>query len=235
MNLTKKNNILYGKIIYAYANYSVGVVIDFLFAILYNKRMNKNKIMTILIIVANVSFFVLLINAIIQIIFLTKTHPEYFYEMGYGYPGAVVCYMLYNNVVLDSVDVFNEVFKYIMYISGLTGGVFYYVFFKRVENKYIVDVSTKSYYDIKTKTIKTEEKFVYHKEGIALIPIIAFYICTVCVVGIPWWIYINKSNKESQRQVRLWIIRSIFIAFIFTFILVFGGFSCFDMNVYGRF
>lgn len=197
--------------------------------------MSKNKIMTTLIIVANLSFLVLLINAIIKIVFLTQSHPEYFNEMGYGYPGAVVCYMLYNGVVLENVDIFNEIIKYTMYLSGLVGGIYYYVFFKRVENKNIVGVSAKSSYDVKTGTIKTEEKYEYHKEGIALIPIIAFYICVICVVGIPWWIYINKSKKGSQYAFYNWIIRSLFMAFIFVFILVCGSFSCFDMNVYGRF
>ena len=198
--------------------------------------MNKFKVLTATIVIANLSFILLLIHAIIKIIFLTQTNPEYFIDMGYGYPGAVVCYMLYNNVVFEKVDVLNEIIKYIMYASGVFSGVLYYFFFKRVENKNIESVSARSFYDIKTGTVKTEDKFEYKKEGLLLLSLILiFYISLICIVGIPWWIRKNKVEQRSQYAFRTWVIRGLFIAFVFVFIFIFGSFSCFDMTAYGRF
>ncbi|MBO5926671.1 MAG: hypothetical protein J6Q38_03855 [Clostridia bacterium] len=199
--------------------------------------MEKKKVVFIGVLIANISFYVLLIHAIINVIILKNTNPEYFYGLKRGYTSAVITFIFYNDYAFNNPNVFNQIFYYIMCLVGLFTGIFYYYNFDRVKGGHIIGVRPKAYYDSKNNLVKSKEDFLYERMGLITIALVVFYVSAICLIGIPWWFSLQniiKKNKFLNRKT-VWSLRLALIIFVFAFIVVGGFYTAFTFKYYGHF
>lgn len=203
--------------------------------------MNKKKLALILASISNITFFIALINAIINIVILSNSSPEMFsnfkyYLIGDTYVSVVFGYIFYNSIILDNIDVLNELLKVVFIVFSVLAGVLYYNYVIRIKSENVVSTYSKSYYDSISKTIKTKEDYEYKSEKFITTAIIIFYYsCLFFVIGIPWLLITNKLKGKKLNVRLIWALRILFILFIFRYLIIGALFRTLNFYIKGYF